>query len=188
MIGANRFLARPSAMKKAVKQNENNEVRDSRAHTELFARAMKIFQQGEYQKAATLFEQAAAGPKIGVNESALMYFRMCQQRLSQMTVELKTPDDYYNYAIGLINSRKFREARESLEAAAAAGVQPHYCYALALVEGHLGSMEVAASHLRRAIQMDPALRSLARSDPDFAPLLHHPKLKEAMAAVPGTGG
>jgi tetratricopeptide (TPR) repeat protein len=175
-------------MKKAAKQNEISVAQDSRAHTDLFAKAMKVFHQGDYQRAGVLFEQAAAGPLIGVNESAQMYSRMCQQRMSRATVELKTPEDYYNYAVSLINARKFREARENLETAVAAGPQPHFCYALALVEGHLGSMDVAASHLRHAIQMDPALRGLARSDPDFAPLLHNPKLKEALASVQGTGG
>lgn len=180
--------ARQFAMKKAVKQIDSPAVLDNRTHTDLFARAMKDFHRGDFQKAAALFQQAATGPLLGVNESAQMYLRMCQQRISQSAMDLNTPEDYYNYAVGLINARKYREARESLEAAVSAGPQPHFCYALALVEGHLGSMDVAASHLRHAIQMDPALRGLARSDPDFAPLLHHPKLKEAMAAAQGTGG
>jgi tetratricopeptide (TPR) repeat protein len=175
-------------MKKAVKSIETSIVRDSRSHTDQFARAMKIFSQGDYERAALMFAEASAGPLIGVNESAQMYSRMCQQRISRMSVELKTPEDHYNYAVSLINARKYSEARESLETAVEAGVQPHYCYALALVEGHLGAMDAAASHLRRAIQMDPALRGVARSDPDFAPLLHNPKLKEALAAVQGTGG
>jgi tetratricopeptide (TPR) repeat protein len=175
-------------MKKAVKQNEATGVRDNRAHTDLFARAMKVFNQGEYAKAAAIFEQASTGPVIGVNESAQMYARMCRQRMSRPSVELHSPEDHYNYAVSLINARKYREARESLELATAAGPQPHFWYALALVEGHLGSMESAAAHLRRAIQMDPALRGVARSDPDFAPLLHNPRLKEALAPVQGTGG
>lgn len=174
-------------MKKAVKPIETTEVRDNRTHTDLFARAMKVFHQGDYQQAAGLFELASTGPLLGVNESAQMYLRMCQQRVSQVTVDLKTPEDHYNYAIGLINAKRYREARTSLETAVTAGPLPHYCYAMALVEGHLGSMEAAASQLRQAIKLDPALRSLARSDPDFAPLLQNPKLKEAMAAVQGTG-
>lgn len=175
-------------MKKASKLNETSGVQDNRAQTDIFAQAMKVFNQSDYEEAAALFEKAATGPLIGVNESALMYSRMCQQRIGRAKVELETPEDHYNYAVSLINARKYREARASLEAAAAAGPQPHFCYAMALVEGYLGSMELAASHLRRAIQMDPALRGRARSDPDFAPLLLHPKLKEAMASVPGTGG
>ncbi len=175
-------------MKKAVKQTEAIVVWDNRTHTDLFARAMKIFHEGDYAQAASLFEQASVGPLLGVNESAQMYARMCQQRMSRPSVELQTPEDYYNYAISLINARKYREARENLELATAASLQPHFFYALALVEGHLGSMDAAAAHLRRAIQMEPALRGTARSDPDFAPLLHNPKLREALAPVPGTGG
>jgi tetratricopeptide (TPR) repeat protein len=162
-------------------------VPDNPTHTELFARAMKVFNQGDYAQAATLFEQAATGPLLGVNESAQMYLRMCQQRMSRPDIELQTPEDYYNYAVSLINARRYREARENLEHATAAGPQPHFCYALALVEGHLGSMEVAAAHLRHAIQMDPALRGVARSDPDFAPLLHNPRVKEVLASAQGTG-
>lgn len=180
--------AHTTVMKKAVKQNETGAVLDARIHTELFAQAMKVFSKGDYKRAGEMFERAAAGPVIGVNESAQMYSRMCQQRMSSVRVELKTSEDHYNYAVSLINARKYREARESLETAMASGLQPHFCYALALVEGHLGAMELAASHLKRAIQMDPALRSVARSDPDFTALLQNPKLREAMAAVAGTGG
>ena len=185
---AGRVRTRSFAMKKAVKPINSIEVQNGRTHTDLFAQAVKVFQQGDFQQAAALFQQAAAGPVPGVNESAHMYMRMCQQRMSQLTVELQTPEDYYNNAVGLINARKYREARESLEAAVAAGPQPHFCYALALVEGHLGFMDVAASHLRHAIQMDPTLRGLARGDPDFATLLHNPRMKEAMGAEQGTGG
>jgi hypothetical protein len=175
-------------MKKAVKTIETTAVRDNRTHTELFAQAMKLFSQGDYKRADALFVQASEGPSIGVNESAQMYSRMCQQRINRMNVELKTPEDHYNYAVSLINARKHREARVSLMTAVESGLQPHFCYALALVEGHLGALDSAASYLRRAIQMDPALRSVARNDPDFAPLLQNPKLKEALAAAQGTGG
>jgi len=188
VIGSAGGVRAPSTMKKAVKPIETAEVRDSRTHTELFAQAMKIFGQGDYKRADALFAQASVGPLIGVNESAQMYSRMCQQRINRMSVELKTPDDHYNYAVSLINARKYREARESLVAALEGGVQPHYCYALALVEGHLGAMDAAASQLRRAIQMDSSLRSAARNDPDFAPLLQNSKMKEALASAQGTGG
>ncbi len=180
-------IALPPVMKKAVKQSETNVARDRRAHTEQFAEAMKYFHQGSFERAARLFEEAATGAHIGVNESAQMYARMCRQRLEQASVELKTPEDYYNYAVGLINARRFREARESLEKALAAGQQAHMVYALALVEGHLGSMDAAVTHLRQAIQMDPSVRGLARSDPDFAPLLSNARLREALAPAQGPG-
>lgn len=175
-------------MKKVEKQVETSVALDRRGQTDLFAQAVQLFQKGEFQKAGAMFARAASGPAIGVNESAQMYLRMCEQRLGRAAVELKTPDDYYHYAISLINLRRYRDARENLETAAAAGPQPHYCYALALVEGHLGSIDTAATHLRQAIRMDPALRSVVRGDPDFAPLLQNAKMREALSALPGTGG
>jgi hypothetical protein len=149
---------------------------------------MKLFSSGDYAEARALFDVAGSGPSISVGESAQMYARMCAQRIERAQPQLQTPDDFYNYGISLINSRRYEEARAPLQQAVSLSPQPHYCYALALAEGHSGALAASAAQLRRAVEADPAIRSVARRDADFAPLLHHQQIREALAAEPPPAG
>jgi len=176
-------------MKKPTKATESKNASgapaDPKAHTALFAEAMKRFSAGEYAAARDSFELAARGPVLSINESALMYSRMCAQRLNKPRLELRTPEELYTYAISLINAEQFRDAVPHLEKAVASSGQSHYLYALALCLGRSGSVSAAADHLRRAVSQDASIRAVARSDSDFQPLLEHPTLRELVA---GDGG
>lgn len=176
------------AMKKSTKAMEarnasstGGEGMTAKSHTDLFAKAVKCFSSGDYREAAALFEEAAAGPLMSVNESAQMYRRVCLQRIQSATPKLQSPEDFYNYGVSLLNAGRHQEARGHLETAVSQSPLPHYLYALALAEGMLGSVSGAVQQLRRAIQADPAVRSLARNDADFAPLLEHASIRELLS-------
>lgn len=175
-------------MKKSTKAVEarnapsaGGEGMSAKTHTDLFARAVKSFSSGNYQEAAALFEQAADGPLMSVNESARMYRRMCLQRIESAAPKLQSPEDFYNYGVSLLNAGRHQEARGHLETAVSQSPLPHYLYALALAEGMLGSVAGAVERLRRAIEADPAIRALARNDADFAPLLQHASIRELLS-------
>lgn len=155
-----------------------------RQQTDLFAQAMKSFSAGDYRMALDAFGDAARGPSIAVTESALMYKRMCQQRLERAAPNLETADDHYNYALGLMSSGKYAEARKHLETAVEAGPESHHLYALAIAEGLSGAIDSAARHLRQAIHADRGLRGVARTDADFQPLLQHAQIREVLAGDP----
>ncbi|QOY88241.1 hypothetical protein [Paludibaculum fermentans] len=180
-------------MKKSAKPNEANTTSGegaesdgmtAKSQTELFAQAMKSFTSGDYRAAADVFEQASQGPSIAVNESAQMYKRMCQQRIEREAPQLRTAEDHYNFAVGLMNAGKYVDARKHLETAVDAGSESLHLYALVIVEGMTGAIDSAARHLRKAIQADRGLRSIARTDADFQPLLQHPQIREVLAADP----
>ena len=167
-------------MKKPVKTSDSKATAantrssatlDSRAQTDLFAKAMKHFSSSDYGKAKDLFDQAAQGPSIGVNESATMYSRMCVQRLEGQRLQLKTGDDHYNYAISLMNLRRLGDAVPHLAKAIELSDSGHARYAMALACGLQGDLPAAVAHLQRAIEIDPSTRTLARNDADFLPLL-----------------
>jgi uncharacterized Ntn-hydrolase superfamily protein len=56
--------------------------------------------------------------------------------------------------------------------AASAGDDATALYNLACYESLAGRTDDAVAHLRRSIELDPAFRDLAESDPDFAPIRH----------------
>ena len=180
-------------MKKSAKTNETKTggtleplkpLTDERSHTECFAKAAKLFSQGEFAKAREVFQRAAHGPVLSVNESALMYARMCDQRLDRQWLENSTPEELYARGMSLLKQRRYTEALASLEAAQRAEETARVRYALALATGNIGDAGAAARHFKRACELDPAVRETARRDADFQPLIQFPELREAFADKP----
>jgi tetratricopeptide (TPR) repeat protein len=136
-----------------------------------FEAAMKLFHARKLQEARGQFQIAAEGPERDVAQRARLHIAMCDRRLQQATVTLKSAEDYYNYGIALINARNVGEARLHLEKALAmAPGKDHIHYALALAQALSGDQLNAYENLRRAIELEPRNRIIARQDVDFGPL------------------
>ena len=140
-----------------------------------FEAAMKLFHARKMQEARGQFQAAAEGPERDVAQRARLHISMCDRRLQQTTVTLKSAEDYYNYGVALINARNVSEARTHLEKALAmAPGTDHIHYALALAQALSGDSANAYDNLRRAIELEPRNRIMARQDADFAPLANQP--------------
>ncbi len=140
-----------------------------------FEAAMKLFHARKMREARDLFETAEAGPERDVAQRARLHIAMCDRRLQQDGPPLRTPEDLYNYGIAMLNTRKVAEARVHLEKALElAPDADHVHYALALAQALGGDVTSAAEHLRRAIELEPRNRIIARQDVDFAPLANQP--------------
>jgi tetratricopeptide (TPR) repeat protein len=140
-----------------------------------FESAMRSFHSRHFQQAKDLFQQAVDGPERDVAQRARLHIAMCDRRLGQDAPTLRSADDYYNYGVALINTRKIAEARQHLERALeiAPGAD-HIHYALALAQALGGDLLNAHENLRRAIEIEPRNRIIARQDADFAPLMNQP--------------
>jgi tetratricopeptide (TPR) repeat protein len=136
-----------------------------------FEAAMKLFHARKLKEARESFETAASGPERDVAQRARLHIAMCDRRLQQSTVTLKSAEDYYNYGVALLNARNIGEARTHLEKALqmAPGTD-HIHYAVALAQALSGDVTNAHENLRRAIELEPRNRIIARQDADFAPL------------------
>jgi tetratricopeptide (TPR) repeat protein len=140
-----------------------------------FEAAVKLFHARQFAEARDLFALAARGPERDVSNRAQLHLAMCERRLQQVTVNLGSAEDYYNYGVALINSRNLREARTHLEKALEMSPgADHVHYALALAQALDGDMANAQQHLKRAIELEPRNRLIARQDADFAPLANQP--------------
>jgi tetratricopeptide (TPR) repeat protein len=157
---------------------------DARRQRTLFSEAMKKFAAGDFRSALQGFEQAASGTDLSVGETARMYCRMCQQRLGQAKVELRTPEEQYDYAVSLMNLGDYAAARRHLEGALNGNEGAHVRYALGITLGMLGDERGAVEHLRQAFRLDARLRSMARSDADFQQLLERHPIRELLAGDP----
>jgi tetratricopeptide (TPR) repeat protein len=140
-----------------------------------FEAAVKQFHAQRFQEAKVLFEQAAGGPERDVAQRARLHIAMCERRIGQPPVQLGTAEDYYNYGVALLNARKTAEARAHLEKALEiAPGSDHIHYALALAQALSGDLTNAHENLRRAIELEPRNRVIARQDADFASILTQP--------------
>jgi tetratricopeptide (TPR) repeat protein len=140
-----------------------------------FEAGMKLFHARQFKEARELFAQALRGPERDVANRAQLHLAMCDRRLQQITVSLGSAEDYYNYGVALINSRNLPEARTYLEKALEMSpAADHVHYALALAQALSGDMMNAQQNLKRAIELEPRNRLLARQDADFAPLANQP--------------
>ena len=134
---------------------------------------MKLFHARQLNEALVLFEQAAAGAERDVAQRAQLHIAMCKRRVQQTTVSFATAEEHYNYGVALINARNLAEARTHLEKALAIAPEAdHIHYALALAQALSGDLVNAQENLRRAIELEPRNRLIARQDADFAPLAH----------------
>ena len=140
-----------------------------------FEAAMKLFHARELKQARELFVEAAKGPERDVANRAQLHRAMCDRRLEQATPNLRSAEDYYTYGVAEINARNVAEARAHLEQALqlAPGAD-HIYYALALAQALGGDLASAYENMKRAIELEPRNRIMARQDADFAPLANQP--------------
>jgi tetratricopeptide (TPR) repeat protein len=138
-----------------------------------FEAAMKRFHARQFKEAKEHFAVAAGGPERDVAQRAKLHIAMCDRRIGQPAVELGTAEDNYNYGVALLNSRKVAEARIHLEKALAiAPGSDHIHYALAITLALSGDLTGAHDNLKRAIEIEPRNRLIARQDADFASIVN----------------
>lgn len=138
-----------------------------------FEAAMKLFHARDMKRARELFAQAAEGPERDVAQRSRLHIAMCDRRLEQQGVSLRSAEEYYTYGIALLNSRKLPEARTHLEQALVLAPEAdHIHYAMATAQALNGDLAGAHEHLKRAIEIEPRNRLHARQDTDFAHLSH----------------
>jgi tetratricopeptide (TPR) repeat protein len=140
-----------------------------------FEAAMKLFHARDLREARELFRKAADGPERDIANRARLHSSMCDRRLDQIAPNLGTAEDYYNYGVALLNTRKVPDARSHLEQALKMSPgADHIHYALALAQALDGDRASAYENLKRAIELEPRNRLMARQDTDFAPLANQP--------------
>lgn len=150
---------------------------------------MEAFRAEDFAQALKLFEKSSDGPDGPLRHRSKVHARICRQRIGSDTVDLKTADDHYNYAIRLINDRQLDEAVTHLEKALGLTKRPvaHVHYALAVVAALQKDAEQSLAKLRQAIEIDPQQRLIARRDPDFAGIAGSAPIAELLAGDGSSG-
>ena len=134
-----------------------------------YDKAVNLLNRRSFAKALPLFEAIADSQESVFTHRARIHVRICQERLSKATAGLKTADDYYNYAVRLLNDRELDEAARIVDKAIkldAKNADAHYVRA---VIGALNSDATRAwKSLGKAIDLNPDIRLTARRDSDLS--------------------
>jgi len=141
---------------------------------ESFEEGMRLFHARQFKEARESFLPATRGPDRAVSHRASLHVNMCERRLESSGIVLNTPEEHYNYAVTLINSRDLATAQKHLRSALEADpMADHVLYALASCQSLSGDLQQAYENLKRAIDLQPRNRLAARQDPDFAAMSDH---------------
>jgi tetratricopeptide (TPR) repeat protein len=146
-----------------------------------FEHAIQLLHKRNFREAKDLFEKARTGPNLEIAANAATHVRMCERRLAAPLPEPKSAEEHYDYAIALINLRNLEPAARHLETALK--MEPradHIHYAMGVCLALSGDAQAAYDSLKRAIELQPRNRMVARQDSDLDGISHQPRIAKLL--------
>ncbi len=146
-----------------------------------YQNAVQLLQQGKFEKARVLFEKLSREAPPEILERSRVYLAVCVRNVKESSLDFATPAEQYDYAVSLLNTGSFEEARDQFEAILTTAPDADFAhYGMALLSSMTGQAEEALEHLSRAIELNPSNRIQARSDPDFIDMADDPRFTELL--------
>jgi tetratricopeptide (TPR) repeat protein len=158
----------------------------SEVQLKIYEHAVQLFSQRKLTEAREQFLEVTKGPAPHISDKARSYAQVCERRTGGSDVKLSTAEDHFNYGVERLNARDVELARHHF--GRALSMQPnadHVLYTLALCCGFAGDGNGACENLKRAIDLEPRNRILARQDPEFLGLASQfPALRSLLLTEP----
>ena len=175
-ISTARRSPRAASAKSVPTRNEPNQ-----RQMQDYQNAVQFMQEGKFEKARALFDKLAREATPEIVERARVYLNVCERNARRDSLSFNTPEEQYDYAVSLLNSGSYEDARDQFEAILAKSPQADFAhYGMALLSSMTGQAEEALDHLGRAIALNPANRIQARSDADFIDMADDPRFTELL--------
>lgn len=143
--------------------------------------ALKAMQEGKYEKASDGFRKVSEQASPEVAERARVYLDACERQVKKNERKFSGPEEQYDYAISLLNTGLYDEAREQFEDILSREPQADYAlYGLSILESMTGQTEQCLEHLSQSISINPQNRIHARVDSDFQDMADDPRFTELL--------
>jgi tetratricopeptide (TPR) repeat protein len=143
--------------------------------------ALQLLQQAKFEKALIAFEKLLGTAAPPLAERCRMYVTACQRELSKSKLVFVTPEEQYDYAVSLLNTDYYEEAREQFIEILRAHPRADFAlYGLAVLDAITGQVEECLEHLSGAIECNPRNRLQARTDTDFQSMQDDPRFTELL--------
>jgi tetratricopeptide (TPR) repeat protein len=110
-----------------------------------------------------------------------MYISICQRQMDKRNLTFSTPEEHYDYAVSMLNTGYYEEAREEFGSILSAHPEADYAlYGLALLDAMTGRTQDCLGNLSKAIELNPKNRLQARVDNDFQSMADDPRFTELL--------
>lgn len=146
-----------------------------------YQNAMQLIQEGKFEKARVLFEKLSQDGPPELLERSRVYLAVCIRHSQKQSLAFATPEEQYDYAVSLLNTGDYEDARDQFEGLLQRNPDTDYAhYGLAVLNSITGQAEECLDHLARAISLNPQNRIQARSDIDFNDMADDPRFTELL--------
>lgn len=154
----------------------------ARAHTlALYESALRLMQEGKFDKAHTAFNQMLATSPADLAERIRVYINACLQQMQKHKTQFATDEERYDYAVSLLNDGHYDDARAELNHILTSNKSADYAfYGLAVLASMTGDAQTCLEQLTEAIRLNPRNRIQARSDSDFQDMAEDPRFTELL--------
>lgn len=147
----------------------------------LYESALRLMQEGKYEKAHTAFTHMLAASPGDLAERIRMYINACLQQSAKGKAHFSSDEERYDYAISLLNEGNYEDARGELKAIVAKNARADYAfYGLAVLSSMTGDAHRCLEHLTEAIRLNAQNRIQARADSDFQDMADDPRFTELL--------
>jgi tetratricopeptide (TPR) repeat protein len=142
---------------------------------------LKAVQERKFDKAKGLLEKVLAGPSKELADRARVHLNTCNQQLERGATSFKTAGEHYDYAVSLMNSGAYDDARAHMEKILKQNPRADFAfYGLALLDCLTNRSEDCLRNLGDAIKLNASNRFQARNDPDFRNMADDPRFTELL--------
>jgi tetratricopeptide (TPR) repeat protein len=147
--------------------------------------AIKAMQEHKFEKAKGFLEKIIAGGARELLDRARVHLNLCNQQLAAGSTSFKTQEEHFDYAVSLINSGQYDQARGHLEKIMKQNAKADFAYyGMAVVDCLTGQVESSLKNLNDAIRLNPQNRFQARNDSDFQNMADDPRFTELLYPEP----
>ena len=172
----------------ALKLTPKKQVTEDPRHTQAvqsYESGLRALQEHKFEKAKGHLQKVLAGPNKSLVDRAQVHILTCDKHLETSSLQFKTAEEHYDYAVSLINTGDYVTAREHLDKLLKQNPKAEFVlYGLAALHCLTGHVEESLKTLNEAIQAKPSLRFQARNDGDFQNLAEDPRFTELLYPDP----
>lgn len=147
---------------------------------------LKAMQEHKFERARDVLEKLVANGPRELADRARVHLSTCKQQLNDSAASFKTHEEHFDYAVSLLNSGHYEQARQHLEKILKQNGKADFAfYGLAVVDCLTGQVESSLKNLGEAIRLNAHNRFQARNDSDFQNMADDPRFTELLYPEPG---
>ncbi len=136
---------------------------------EEYKKALSCFQKGDFKKAEEILEKIkeTETPEKEIKRKACVYLDIIKRK-KEKPYTPKEPEDFLLYGIYLMNIEDYDEAEKFLKEASKKIKTDKPYYYLSCLYALRGEKDAMIKNLKRAIELNPAIKFQAKINPDFS--------------------